>query len=72
MLVTGKWGCGKSYLIKNLANKINAEENKQLAAKYNVNAFPTFLIFKNGDEVERFSGYKQKEDLMNRIMNHLA
>ena len=50
---------------------VDAEENLRIASEYNVNAFPTFLIFKDGKEAERFSGFKTKEDLMSRIMNHL-
>lgn len=51
--------------------QVEADENKQTASKYNINVFPTFLIFKNGDEAERFSGYKTKEDIITRIINHL-
>lgn len=50
---------------------IDAEENLKVSSKYNVNTFPTFLIFKDGKEAERFSGFKTKEDLMSRIMNQL-
>ena len=51
--------------------QIDADENPLIASKYNVSAFPTFLIFKDGKEVERFSGFRKKEDLMSRIMYHL-
>ena len=50
---------------------IDADKEAAIAAKYNVSGFPTFLIFKNGKEVERFSGLKQKEDIMSRIMQHV-
>ena len=51
--------------------QLEADNSPAIAAKYNVSAFPTFLIFKNGNEIERFSGYRTKEDLMERIMQHL-
>lgn len=51
--------------------QIDADNSPQISAKYNINAFPTFLIFKNGQEAERFSGYRTKEDLMEKIINHL-
>ena len=51
--------------------QVNADNSPEISAKYKVGAFPTFLIFKDGKEVERFSGYKTKEDLMTRIINHL-
>ena len=51
--------------------QIDADEEPDIAAKYNINAFPTFLILKNGQEVERFSGMHKKEDLMTKIMKHI-
>ena len=51
--------------------QVDADEVPQIAAKYNINSFPTFLILKDGEEVERFSGMRKKEDLMSRIMKHL-
>ena len=51
--------------------QIDADNSPQISAKYNINSFPTFLIFRNGEEAERFSGYRTKEDLMERIINHL-
>ena len=51
--------------------QIEADENPELAQKYSINAFPTFLIFKDGKEIERFSGLKKKEFILDRIMNHL-
>ena len=32
LLITGKWGCGKTYLLKNIAREIN-EENKFLMVR---------------------------------------
>lgn len=31
LLLTGKWGCGKSYLIKDIANKLNSENEYAIA-----------------------------------------
>lgn len=52
--------------------QIDADKEAEIAAKYKVNAFPTFLILKNGQEVERFSGMHKKEDLMAKIMRHIS
>lgn len=52
--------------------QVDADEEPQIAAKYNVNSFPTFVILKDGKEVERFSGMRKKEDLMSKIMSHLG
>ena len=51
--------------------QVDADNSPAIAAKYNINAFPTFLIIKNGQEVERFSGMHKKEALMSKIMQHL-
>ena len=51
--------------------KIDAEANSNIAGKFNIKSYPTFLIINNGAEVERFSGFRTKEDLMSRIMAHL-
>ena len=52
--------------------QVNAEKAPETASKYRVNAFPTFFLFKNGAEVERFSGLRSKEELMEKIMKYLA
>ena len=51
--------------------QVDADKAPQVAANYNVNAFPTFLIMKNGIEAERFSGMHKKEDLMAKIIKHI-
>ncbi|MGL5246225.1 MAG: thioredoxin family protein [Mycoplasmoidaceae bacterium] len=37
---------------------IDDEETKSITSKYNVNTVPTIIFFKDGKEIERFSGYK--------------
>ncbi len=51
--------------------QVDADESPSVAAKYNINAFPSFLILKNGQVAERFSGMHKKEDLVARIMKHV-
>ncbi len=51
--------------------QINTDEDAELAIRYGVHSFPTFLIFNNGREVERFSGLRNKFDLMNIITKHI-
>lgn len=47
--------------------KLNIEEHQSIAAKYSVRNIPTMLIFKNGKEVDRIVGVKNKEFLINKI-----
>lgn len=51
--------------------QIDAEESKSTAMQFNISSYPTFIILKNGKEVERFSGLRKKEDIMNLLMQHL-
>lgn len=50
---------------------LNVEENKKIAAKYNVRNIPTIIIFKNGKEVARLVGLKPKAALKKTIENFI-
>ena len=39
----------------------------ETAAKYKVTAVPTLIFFKDGEEVERLTGFRNKEDLKSTI-----
>lgn len=49
--------------------KINIEQQKALANQFKVRSIPTLILFKNGKEVKRFVGIKQKEFLLTEIQN---
>ena len=51
--------------------QIDADKEPELAAKFNISAFPSFLILKNGQVAEHFSGMRKKEDLMAKIMKYV-
>ena len=44
--------------------KINIDEQPELAERYNVMSIPTFIMFKDGKEVERMIGAMPKEELV--------
>ena len=48
--------------------KINIDKNPDTARSYNVQAVPTFMIFKNGSIVWRHSGIIDKSSLL-RVLN---
>ena len=50
---------------------VNTDENPEIAIRHAIHSFPTFLILKNGKEIERFSGLRNKFDLMNIISKYL-
>lgn len=43
--------------------KVNIDEQRELAGKYNVMSIPTFILFKDGKEVNRIIGAMPKEEL---------
>lgn len=43
--------------------KINTDENRDLAIKYDVSALPTLKVFKSGSVSETFVGIKDKQTL---------
>jgi thioredoxin 1 len=49
--------------------KVNVEEYQALAQKYQIRNIPTMILFKNGKEVNRFVGVKNKEFLIQEINN---
>ena len=51
--------------------KVDVDEAQDLAAKYAIQAVPTLLVFKDGEEVNRFSGYMEEEDLVNKIEENI-
>ena len=46
---------------------VNGDENPHLTTKYSIQAFPSFLLFKNGKIISQFTGYHSKDELMKLI-----
>ena len=51
--------------------KVDTDEEGELAQKNGVLALPTVIIFKNGVEIDKFVGFKPKEDIDNIIKKYL-
>ena len=49
--------------------KVNIEQYQSLAQKFRVRNIPTMILFKNGVEVNRFVGIKNKDFLLKQIQN---
>jgi len=62
----------KDYQGKIAFGKLNTDENQGIAMKFNIMSIPTFLIFKNGDLVERPVGAMPKTSLESTITKHLG
>ena len=50
--------------------KVNVDEDQDEASKYGVMSIPTYLVLKDGKEVERFVGAQSKEVMKNKIFQH--
>lgn len=48
--------------------KINIDDNQSLAAKYQVQGVPTFIIFKQGKQTWRQSGMQSVSQLKNALL----
>ena len=70
--------CGPCRVLTTILNKtqieyepINVDNNEELVKRLGIRSFPTFLVFQNGREMERFSGFRKKEDLMNILIKYI-
>jgi thioredoxin 1 len=55
------------YHDKITVGKLNVDEGRNTAAKYQIRAIPTLVMFRDGKEVERFVGITKKETLRARL-----
>lgn len=52
----------KEFHGKVMIEKINVDENQELASKHGVMSIPTYIIEKDGKEMERIVGATQKDN----------
>ena len=69
-------------MLKNIINEFEGQvslaklevdegENMKLAGRYQTRGFPTIILFKNGEEQERFAGAKPMHFIREFIERHL-
>ena len=51
--------------------KIDAYKAPEVTQKYGITSFPTFILFKFGDIVTRFSGYRNKSELLDILLKYV-
>ena len=51
--------------------KINVDDNKDLARRYQVSSIPCLVLFKDGNEVDRLVGNQSSEDIEGKIKEYL-
>lgn len=61
----------QDYSGKMKVAKLNVDENPESASTYGVMSIPTLILFKQGKAVERFVGFKPKQELARLIDSNL-
>lgn len=51
--------------------KIDAYKTPELTRRYGITSFPTFILFKFGDVVTRFSGFRNKSELLDILLRYI-
>jgi thioredoxin 1 len=62
----------KEYAGKVKVCKLNTDENQDIAAKYQISAIPTILLFKGGKLAQQLVGLQPKEELKKQLDELLA
>lgn len=47
--------------------KVNVDENRSLTQKYGVMSLPTMIVFKDGEQVEKLTGYLPKANITSKL-----
>jgi len=47
--------------------KVNVDENRDLAQKFDIKGLPTMILFKGGSEVDRLIGFMPKEKIIEKV-----
>ena len=47
--------------------KINVDKREDLGKEYNIMSIPTVIFFKDGKEVDKFIGFREKEEIEQMI-----
>ena len=50
---------------------VDGDECPEIAAKYGIKGYPTFILLKNGEKIAEFVGFHTKSQLLNRLMDFL-
>ena len=50
--------------------KLDADANPDVLQQYGVMGIPTLILFKNGEVVERITGFKPKDKILGKLTPH--
>ena len=52
------------YQGKAKVGKVDTDSNREISFKYGISAIPTVILFKGGQPVKKFVGFKKKDELV--------
>ena len=52
--------------------KLDADAHQDLIMRFGVMGIPTLILFKDGEPVERFTGYQPKDRITSKLEGHLS
>ncbi len=61
----------KDFSGKLMTIKINVDNKKHVAAKYQIQSIPTIMMFKNGESVMRLTGAQSYEAIRQEVQKNL-
>ena len=61
----------KKFSEKLVLLKANVEENRINSEKFKVNLIPTIMLFKNGQVIDSFTGFKLGPDIEDWLKKHI-
>ena len=51
---------------------LDSDECPEIAKRYGIKGYPTFVLLKNGEKIAEFVGFHQKAQLLNLLMNYIV
>jgi thioredoxin 1 len=59
------------YSSKFTIASVNTDQNKTLSSQYNISGIPCLVILKDGKEVKRIVGYRDKTQLLSELADYI-
>lgn len=63
---------GEDYKDKVVFTKMDLDQNPQTGNAFGVEVIPTVFLFKNGQVIDKFVGYKPEEDVKSWLDSHIV
>ena len=62
---------GEKFKGKIKVGKVNVEDNSELSTKFNISSIPNFVLFKDGEKIEQFTGGMSADDFEEKLNGFL-